>query len=541
MMSAPTAAIPSLVLYTILLLISLVKSYSFGCWRSSSTSLHRPDCCPRITSGTAFKYNSRRLTRLHGILDEVNSDAFDLSSTSKNKGKNDERFEIFLAELVFSPNDPRMDIAERYDQATDSEFLAWLDSRIQNTRDLEEKVALKDLYDMILDVQQKLRISQLAEERKRAQEAEEEALLTQEQEPNSMLTNADILRKAAQLDGSVSATTLEDEEEEQQRQAKKKKTFLEEQVSPEIKMSYSKLIQELLPPYPSASSLEQIVLEKYDQCDAQLLKILAEMNTAESQAVLDAIAAAQQTRIAAATEKLKTILAAREPMRMEGVIVKMAREGGIDEPLLLLLEANANQAEAAGALGPAQLMRRLRARAMEEKDKLVKSKEIALLRKLLRTENSIQREKILEDAFTPRERFLVPGTADNAMKAMEGEIPDQEKAMPDVPPPDFINACKAVMINFGNLGTEENGDLLSQIRQIASEAEVIATRIYGKGMSPREQQDRAWKETTTSIFDLEAMEIEAERMGETAPWANPDSNDIFPGFDADGKIQIGGR
>ena len=541
MMSSPTAATHSLVLCTILLLNSLAKSYSYGCWRSSSpTSLHRPDCCPRITSGTAFRYNSRRLIRLHGILDEVNSDAFDLSSTSKKKGKNDERFEIFLAELVFSPNDPRMDIAERYDQATDAEFLAWLDSRIQSTRDVEEKVALKDLYDMILDVQQKLRISQLAEERKRAQEAEEEALLTQEQEPNSMLTNADILRKAAQLDGSVSATS-EEGEEEQQRQAKQKKTFLEEQVSPEIKMSYSKLIQELLPPYPTASSLEQIVLEKYDQCDAQLLKILAEMNTAESQAVLDAIASAQQTRIAAATEKLKTILAAREPMRMEGVIVKMAREGGIDEPLLLLLEANANQAEAAGALGPAQLMRRLRARAMEEKDKLVRSKEIALLRKLLRTENSIQREQILEDAFTPRERFLVPGTADNAMKAMEGEIPDQEKPMPDVPPPDFINACKAVMINFGNLGTEENGDLLSQIRQIASEAEVIATRIYGKGMSPREQQDRAWKEKTTSIFDLEAMEIEAERMGETAPWANPDSNDMFPGFGADGKIQIGGR
>jgi hypothetical protein len=97
------------------------------------------------------------------------------------------------------------------------------------------------------------------------------------------------------------------------------------------------------------------------------------------------------------------------------------------------------------------------------------------------------------------------------------------------------------MINFGNLGTEESGDLLSQIRQIASEAEVVATRIYGKGMTPREQQDRMWKEKTTSIFDLEAMEIEAERMGETAPWTNPDSDDIFPGFDTDGKMQIGGR
>ena len=54
-------------------------------------------------------------------------------------------------------------------------------------------------------------------------------------------------------------------------------------------------------------------------------------------------------------------------------------------------------------------------------------------------------------------------------------------------------------------------------------------------------QDRAWKEQTTSIFDLETLEIEAERRGETAPWGNPDGGDeLIPGFSADGKMQIGG-
>jgi hypothetical protein len=481
------------------------------------------------------------LVELRGILDEVNSDAFDLLSSSKanNKDEDEERFEIFLAELVFSPNDPRLDIVERYDQATSPNFLSWLSNRIQTSKDIEEKVALKDLHEIILDVQQKMQISQLAEERKKK---EEEALQVEIDDDNigqeQTLSNADILKKAAQLGGAVSTSTSTVAELEVE-QGKKKKTFLEdEDVAPEIKMSYSKLIQELMPPYKS--SVQQVVLERYNQCDAQLLKILAEMNTAESKAVLEAIALEQQKRIAVATEKLKTILAAREPMRMEGVVVKMARDGGIDEPLLLLLEANANQAEAAGALGPAQLMRRLRFRAMEEKDKLVKSKEVALLRKLLRTNDAKQREQILEDAFTPREHLLVAGTADNAMKVMDGEIPEQEKPKPDVPPPDFINACKAVMINFGNLGTEEEGDLLSRIRQIASEAEAIATRIYGKGMTPQEQQDRAWKERTTSIFDLEAMEIDAERRGETAPWGNPNMDDILPGFDKDGRMSIGG-
>jgi hypothetical protein len=92
---------------------------------------------------------------------------------------------------------------------------------------------------------------------------------------------------------------------------------------------------------------------------------------------------------------------------MEGAIVKMAREGKIDEPFLLLLEANANQARSAGADGPAQLMDKLKKRAAEEKDKQMTSKEIRLLRQLLRSNDAAEREKILEDAFTPRENLLV--------------------------------------------------------------------------------------------------------------------------------------
>jgi hypothetical protein len=137
----------------------------------------------------------------------------------------------------------------------------------------------------------------------------------------------------------------------------------------------------------------------------------------------------------------------------------------------------------------------------------------------------------------------VEGSNANAAKAADGEQPEQEKPMPDVPPPDFINACKAVLLNFGNIATDDgHEDLASRIKMIASEAEAIATKIYGKGMSVREQQDRMWAEQTTSIFDLETLEIEAERRGDKAPWAkDADDNDIVPGFDKDGRMQIGGR
>jgi hypothetical protein len=139
----------------------------------------------------------------------------------------------------------------------------------------------------------------------------------------------------------------------------------------------------------------------------------------------------------------------------------------------------------------------------------------------------------------------VAGTAENAKKALDGQAPDQNKPLPDVPPPDFINACKAVLINFGNLGSddENRGDLASRIKKLAGEAEVVATRIYGKGMTTREQQDQMWEQQTTSIFDLETMELEAERNGEMAPWANPNTanDDMFmPGFDKNGRMQIGG-
>ena len=100
------------------------------------------------------------------------------------------------------------------------------------------------------------------------------------------------------------------------------------------------------------------------------------------------------------------------------------------------------------------------------------------------------------------------------------------------------------MLNFGNLSYDDDrGDLASRIKQIAAEAEVVATRIYGQGMSPREQQDRAWAEQSTSIFDLEKMELEAMQRGDHAPWTNPDADDdsFIPGFDSKGRMQIGGN
>lgn len=496
------------------------------------------------SNSVAFHRNVRN-TPLFGILDEINGDDFNLLGGSSGDDTSDAdmnaAYETFLAQLVFSANDPRMDIVDNIDLCSDPVWLQWLQNKIDTSTDVEEKMALRDLNEMILDIVKRIELSKAQEEREaQAKEDAEKARLATaeaEAEEGRKMSDSDVLRKAS----SVDRGGLGDAQE-----IKTQKTnFYEEEITPEIRMSYDDMVKKVLPPYKPGETPSTVVFAYYDQFDAQFIKVLKERSEngeTESQEVLDALSIEQSKRLSAATENIKTILAAGDPMRMEGVIVKFAKEGKIDEPLLLLLEANANQAAAAGAQGPAQLMKKLGQRAMEEKDKQSQTKEIKLLRQLLRTDEAEKREELLTEAFTPKQGLIVEGSAANAMKAMEGELPDEEKPMPDVPPPDFINACKAVLLNFGNLSSDDDrGDLSTRIKQIANEAEVVATRIYGKGMSLREQQDRMWKEQTTSIFDLETMEIEAEKRGESAPWANPDNDDILPGFDSSGRMKIGGQ
>lgn len=489
-----------------------------------------------------------------GIMDEVRSGAFDLSSLLSGDDGNDEpstsemekAYEMFLGQLVFSSNDPRIDIMENYDLCADAKWITWLERKISGTRDVEERSALRDLLEMIVDVKKRTELSRAAEERsaREAEEGERNRIVAveAEMERGKSLSGADVLRRAAAVDSAgVNAALVR----ENDRAASAKQSFYEKNLTPEIRSSYADMCSRVLPPYRAGDTPSSVVFNNYDQFDAQFIKVLNEraMNgDADSQAVLDALAIEQQKRVVDATDKLKEVLSKGDPMRMEGAIVKLAREGRIDESFLLLLEANADQARAAGATGPADLMMKLRRRAMAEKDKQSATKEIKLLRQLLREPDSNKREQLLTDAFTPKEALIVPGTAVNAARAIDGEAPDEEKPVPEVPPPDFINCCKAVLLNFGNLNIdEERGDLSVQIKRIASEAEVVATRIYGKGMTQREQQDRAWKEQTTSIFDLEQLEIEAERRGETAPWSNPDAgDDLIPGFGPDGKMRIGG-
>jgi hypothetical protein len=349
-----------------------------------------------------------------GLLDEINNaDAYNLmSSSNEEEVKMNDAYEIFLGELVFSTNDPRVDIMNKYELAADPEFIDWLDEKITTSTDPDERIALRDLHDIIVDVKKRVELSKLAQEREAAQaaltEQERQAQYDADMEAGRNMSNTDVLRKAQSIDSKQQYGGTAPVETE----PAKKISFYDQALTPEIRMSYEGLFQKLIPPYRAGDTTALVVAANYDSFDAQFVKVLTErvmeQNDGENaSALLEALAVEQSKRMTKATNALRSVLALGEPQRMEGAIVKLARENGIDESFLLLLEANERQARDAGAIGPADLMKRLRERAADEKDKQATTKEIRLIRKLLRATDSPSREKILEDAFTPRANLLV--------------------------------------------------------------------------------------------------------------------------------------
>jgi 8-oxo-dGTP pyrophosphatase MutT (NUDIX family) len=99
-----------------------------------------------------FAASTTTSTALAGILDEIDSDSDDLMST--NDGSDDidlnDAYEAFLTDLVSSKNDPRVDnIVNKFDLASDFEFVSWLQKKTKNSKDPYELLALRYLSEMI--------------------------------------------------------------------------------------------------------------------------------------------------------------------------------------------------------------------------------------------------------------------------------------------------------------------------------------------------------------------------------------------------------
>ena len=95
-----------------------------------------------VTPSSSSSSTSPSRTRLFGILDEIEGDSYNLLGNSGDddaEKKQQQRsmsdaYEVFLGELVFSPNDPRVDIVENFDLACDPQFMDWLNKKVDSRR-----------------------------------------------------------------------------------------------------------------------------------------------------------------------------------------------------------------------------------------------------------------------------------------------------------------------------------------------------------------------------------------------------------------------
>ena len=199
---------------------------------------------------------------------------------------------------------------------------------------------------------------------------------------------------------------------------------------------------------------------------------------------------------------------------MEAEIMNMARKGEVDEALVLLLEANAQQAEQAGATAPAEVLRKLIAKANEEREKKLPDEQ-RLLRALIKLEDSEERKGLLHTAFQPVK--TLKDTEDG---------PQFVEEQPLITPPAFIAAVRNLIRGFGNV---DDFKIMDIAKEIIEEAQEVATDLYGEGMTARQQQDYMFKEKTVSVWDLANLEEKSLTSGEEVPWeGNPMYDSMSP-------------
>lgn len=259
--------------------------------------------------------------------------------------------------------------------------------------------------------------------------------------------------------------------------------------------------------------VSEAVRANYDLCDYKFMETLqaeakaclSEGADIEAQTYLDMLAAINKemaARVSVAQDKLTAILGKGSPKAMESEIVRMARVNEMDESLVLLMEVNAQQAKAAGAVAASELLSKLVKRAREETEKKL-PEEQKLLRALLRISESEERKGLLYEAFRPS-------------KAMneDGEV---IQGAPLIAPPAFINIVKQFILNFGNV---EGYGIMGKATAIIEEADTVATELYGERMTPRMQQQMMYQKNTMSVWDLGNFEDLAVMSGEEVPWRN---------------------
>jgi hypothetical protein len=296
--------------------------------------------------------------------------------------------------------------------------------------------------------------------------------------------------------------------------------------------SFNKVISMIRERLDKGMSLQDAVTALYDLCDYSFMETLkAEENLGGANAAFYAdlqsmISQTMVKKLGTAQERLQIILSKRTPPAMISEVVAMARRSEIDEALVLLMEANAQQARAAGATQAADVLNSLIKRANEEREKKLPDEQ-RLLRALVRLDDPEERKGLIYAAFKPVKSLTEEGGF------VEGP--------PLIAPPSFIAVVRNFIQSFGNV---DAFNIMGRAMVIIEEAQLVATDLYGEGLTPRQLQEKMFKERTISIWELGDYEDKALTSGEEVPWAgNSKYDDMNPEevvSDLKQRKQIGG-
>jgi hypothetical protein len=418
-----------------------------------------------------------------------------------------------LASLLFSDRDILEDVLNNL-HVIDEQFTNWLQNKIDKSNDIEERVGLTSLLQTITSVLERIK------------EVQGDGV---EDVADEQLTMDEVKKKMQEVQMGRGG---DDDGKNNKNDSKIK--LPEFKVKIDKKETFMNVLQRFQDK-PVTMTLEECISLNYDLCDYEFLDMLkkeiaicyqegANIEAQQYQEIYDGINVEMAKRVGNAQDKLQRILAKRTLPAMESEIVAMVRRNEIDEALTLLIEANTQQAEQAGAKQAADVLRKLTARILLEKERKLPDEQ-RLLRALIRVQDSKKRKELLFEAFKPAK-----------IMGQEGEIND---GPPLISPPAFINVVRQFITNFGNV---DKFNIMDKAQLIIDEAQEIATQLYGEGMSPRDQQKLMFEKNTMSVWDLADYEYNAEISGEEVPWRN-DKFDVMNPEDVlhDRVKRIGGE
>jgi len=268
--------------------------------------------------------------------------------------------------------------------------------------------------------------------------------------------------------------------------------------------SYNQLLEVML------NSNSTIVEKNYNKCTIEFLDVLENRLFTEKKEQIKSklieiqnnVKSIMQERLNLASERFQELV--KSP-NIQEKISSMLEHEQIDEPIILLMKSNLQQAQKANATHAIHFfsnMIKYTQDAMD--DKLTPCK--ILLRQLFRESNMSKRKELMYEAFRTRKPMLL---ADGS----------KTSPMPNVKPPEFMNELEIMMKNFGNIP-----EIQQKFTTFIEEAENVIVSIYGESMTTKQQQDYMWKQRSISVFDLEKLELDAEKNGKSMPWESKNNN-----------------